>query len=533
MEQIDTLPIQCYYCSQKISEEVQSVLLTCSCLATMCQECAKYQLIINLNNQDLDSFSILQCQICGLNTPINAGFVHNIEKVKKAEEGLLKRAFASFSITIPRRSADKIDKYIPLIKKFSEISLTRSANELLDCKNIDVMKLTLARIEYLRNGPLDEEIFFDWPYEQIESDCLPLGPLNFIKFTRNNVLEKLLTEPYEIDMSCFCCGELITIGNTVLFSCECLQNICKECAIITMLNNKRTYHDGLLCSFCKRFSTVSFGNVKEVHKEEVTVLKKVIERLNVTTGKKYGTSKNKLREIIQEHYFLRSLTPKGFVLEENCTLEQLKLQLVRLEAFRLSKETNTITSTLDGLPLGPLRLLNVKNNAFLELFMKYTEHKQEEDLVNFDVYKFSFDAIKLRSIQPSKIPVLHEEAESSRRFDRLKAITSTECPICSINPFNSHYLKFHLYKIHGLMSSMHSIDEDAVQSINVSELLQFSQRSSSDINASAKADSALTSSFNEIRDFNNSNISMINELQQKFMADSVSSSKPNKVYNRG
>jgi hypothetical protein len=109
-------------------------------------------------------------------------------------------------------------------------------------------------------------------------------------------------------------------------------------------------------------------------------------------------------------------------------------------------------------PLGPLRLLKLKNNPYVELYMNHTTFEAEKDVldsIDWSLFRFNPNAAASTVV----IPKIKKEDSSAAvsviqnsddRFDAFKPKWNTVCPKCQVNPQNKTYLRFHLENIHDI-----------------------------------------------------------------------------------
>jgi len=99
----DFLPTKCYLCQLSLGSENHPVMQTCACLAAKCKSCATLQLA-----NCFPTYDNIGCNICGQITKSGDNTViQDIDKVKKVEDELLKRAFSYFGLDLPRRCSDQ------------------------------------------------------------------------------------------------------------------------------------------------------------------------------------------------------------------------------------------------------------------------------------------------------------------------------------------------------------------------------------------------------------------------------------------
>jgi len=468
----DFLPTKCYLCQLSLGSENHPVMQTCACLAAKCKSCATLQLA-----NCFPTYDNIGCNICGQITKSGDNTViQDIDKVKKVEEELLKRAFSFFGLDLPRRCSDQL-RYKSLLDRFRGLecyaTLIEDYWDQMVEKDIGSIRLFLARLETLRGGTLEshyELVNYLDPEELppvtlgAPPTDLPLGPLYYVNLSRNIILEKLLKKEF-IDPSCIVCSEVVNVGRSVLFPCPCGVVMCHNCMLTHVSNNPNTYQDGVKCPLCRKYSKISYENIKIVDKEEKTLLtsaKNFLKKNSFTQDKM--TEKN--TRLMIAMYVSLGHAPKNFTYDENDrnnTNHRARLVLARLEHYRKSEKI------ADELPFGPLNLLVVKSNPFLDFYLKHSKLNFKEDEIydNFDWKLFVPTLAKtaeefLRrdaainqqtSRSTAIVDVMEGDEEGNNTnlvdIEAFKPLETLEkCPFCPVNPQNTFYLKLHIEKMH-------------------------------------------------------------------------------------
>lgn len=490
------LPTNCYLCENPISQTCRSVLQLCSCRVVVCQTCALSHVA------EHEEYGV-QCLICKKATDEQSGVMRKLDKVKKAVEQYIDRAYESFNLlprTKDQRGKIAPSKLLSLMAKFEESGFGWATKELRiqffgakssrTKKSFNYLLLQLSRIERLRGGPLDDQEvinaetnseFLNPGDEEVEDDQekaeeenrLPYGPLHLLQLSRNIFLEKILIDE-EINMACIACTTNVAPKQSVLFSCDCLMVMCKDCALKSITFEKK-YKNGVRCPICKCYSVISFDNLEKVTKEEAKLLDDGMKELSGSIGKRLSSkSQNDMKAVI-EYLWSNDFTPVTYDMEQYQSFQplQLKLEVSRLisywrikkktkEGIPLSSEEEEEMKFLQSgfhLPLGPLKHFEVRNNPYLEMYIANTEKEEEEDLSKVDWSNFRFPAKDIATNMQKvngfssktivSLPNFTTDGElDPRRFDLFKPRLHTPCPKCPANPQSKEYLKLHLINYH-------------------------------------------------------------------------------------
>jgi hypothetical protein len=377
----DVLPTQCYICSSKISSASHHapVLQLCDCRVAMCESCAVERVCCN------DEFT-LDCSICGNKVAPSAnGIIRNVEKVKDSIDGYLERAFKFFKLPVAARGSTSFYAFQPLIAKFNKIDnlapfvreyyASPSSGEgeedgetsviVRKKQSISALKQKLARMEFLRAGPLPNEV----AESHVGSGVLPLGPLKHLQLTKDTYLEKLLAfadgakaeakaaiphhvgegekpkEEEPITPACFTCHSRIHEGDSIQVSCDCDMLLCRSCAMNEFLSSKNTYRKGLTCPCCNKVSMISFDNIEKAKEEELSIIETMVRQYS-TAEKKYSSkSIGDLRKLLaflcSSSTTVPASTKEKFNTEfiHSLSFHQVQLELVRLYVLLERKKT--------------------------------------------------------------------------------------------------------------------------------------------------------------------------------------------------
>lgn len=353
----EALPTQCYICQTKFSATVHSVLQLCDCRVAVCQQCAINRMVLN------DEFA-LDCQVCGskVDSSVHTGIIRNAQKVKELADKYIERASRFFRLPVPSVVDPTVSQFYPLLSRFGRmeglsqhLSGLLVNNEQKDSEgvvstqrkklNVNLVKLTLARVEHLRAGPLKEIQEMTEPMGNITIEeregSLPLGPLKLLHLTKNVYLERLLAlsgcdccggNNSEIDTSCVTCHNQIRPGESVLLSCSCEVLICRGCAVRGFISSKYTYRKGISCPSCSKNSMISFGNIEKAKEEEESILAVMVRQYS-TAGVTYcSKSILDLRKLL-EHLNSAGIAPpplKPKEVTDHLSFHQIELELSRI-----------------------------------------------------------------------------------------------------------------------------------------------------------------------------------------------------------
>lgn len=483
LETHDSIPTRCVNCSSLLGSDCRSILLLCTCLVGVCQTCAKSQ--IENHNETYRSF--IKCYVCGEETHLTNGIVTGIDKASSYEDKLLTRAFRHFKINQPRKSSENTSKFLNLLDMFTNSSrlLRFIIAKYTSSTHVSRLKLLIARLELLRDGPLVDDTDFPLSSQEIIDQTqteLPDGPLYFVKFVKNHMLEQLLSlEDDEIDIACNICCDMIEEKHSILVTCNCNKLICRSCAVQSVISNPQTYYYGYKCPFCRSLSPLTFTNIEEIKTLETKQLMELTRYYTETQGKKIGIQKYTDLKELHSFLFAMDLTPENYSFPDNpISLYQLRLELVRLYSIYHMK------TKPQEFPMGLLNMIQCRQNPYLEMYLKYGHFEKEHDVNMFQILQFQKITIDetlydpkpmnepmkttnnlpnttksstiLPSYQPTiqtmsfSIPVIRSNPptvdELIMKVENLKAIHSTPCTECSIDPYDSFYLSFHLWRIH-------------------------------------------------------------------------------------
>lgn len=462
------LPSKCCVCDRTIGTSNPSTLQSCSCLTVICQLCAKTQFA----NRKGTFRSYFECPTCRHHVDANSGIIRNISTAIKYESALVDRACKFAGQTLIRGSIpNKIGKYLQIGRKYRHEGYSRFLTDLENIKDECILRLRVARMEFLREGHVQDPSFGHYKEDMQleEEDTLPLGPLFYISFSRNILLEKAL-QGDEPDLSCIICRERVSCGQSTILSCECAISLCKSCAVISLAQNPATYkkwfvgessksmayEQGLYCPSCRANSKFSMTKYEFAEDREKFLLgcsstflsQHVRRRLLLTQDAK----KADLVDACSV-YFAKDCTPPRYtLLPGDLSVDQLKLELARLEEYRkLGKR-----SPNDDLPLGPLAYLHVFNSPFAEIILEHIP-ADEDDLFDENAIQEMMANFQL-GIPP---PISHLQEGLRRRqqvearkelniFHDLFRKESTPCPVpnCTYNPYSQRDLEIHSKKFH-------------------------------------------------------------------------------------
>jgi hypothetical protein len=374
----EVLPTQCYVCTSKISSASHHapVLQLCDCRVAMCESCAVERVCCT------DEFT-LDCSICGNKVAPSAnGIIRNVDKVKDSIDGYLERSFRHFKLPVPAKGSTSFYAFQPLIAKFNKIenlapfvreyyvSPSGEGEEDADTsvivrkkQSISALKQKLARMEFLRAGPLPNEA----ADSHLAAGVLPLGPLKHLQLTKDTYLEKLLTfadgakdeaktvphhsegekpkEEEPIISSCFTCHSRIHEGDSIQFSCDCDMLLCRCCAMNEFLSSKNTYRKGLTCPCCDKVSMISFDNIEKAKEEELSIIETMVKQYSNAEKKYSSKSIGDLRKLLGFLYSSSATVPAtikerfstDFI--HSLSFHQVELELVRLYVFLERKKT--------------------------------------------------------------------------------------------------------------------------------------------------------------------------------------------------
>lgn len=155
-------------------------------------------------------------------------------------------------------------------------------------------------------------------------------------------------------------------------------------------------------------------------------------------------------------YFTLNLVPQHYGINPSFSDYQCRLEIARLEAFRQLKITNQAKDD-EGLPLGPLSALEVREDAFLSFYFANSTFFEQEDLINEEQLVNLLAAMKDSSDIKSRNKIMEKQIQSrhaqQHRSEAAPAVdlfrkTSTPCPVCHFNPYSIDYLKLHLFHFH-------------------------------------------------------------------------------------
>jgi hypothetical protein len=370
----DILPTHCYVCTSSASHHAP-VLQLCDCRVAMCESCAVERVCCT------DEFT-LDCSICGNKVAPSAnGIIRNVDKVKDSIDGYLERSFRHFKLPVPAKGSTSFYAFQPLIAKFNKIEnlapfvreyyvssstaleYGESGEEAVDVDasvvarkkhSANMMKLKLARVEYLRDGELMSKLGVKTEIKAVgnitvptadEEHFLPLGPLKYLRLTKDIFLEKLLlfSDPMKdskevINPCCVTCHDNIHEGESLLFSCDCDMLMCRCCAIKQFLSSKNTYRKGLSCPCCHVISMISFDNVEKAKEEELSIIETIVKQYS-TAEKKYSSkSIGDLRKLLQQ--CSSSISFPSFIKDKlsseaihSLSFNQVQLELVRIYVY--------------------------------------------------------------------------------------------------------------------------------------------------------------------------------------------------------
>lgn len=175
------IPYECLVCQTDITNN--SVLFHCDCIVVICQECAILQVAAQRSTY-LDGLLCPYCRRPSYN-------IQNIEKAKTEENALIEDAFNHLKLR-PSRSNEAIKRAInAMIALGFKSSLTAEElnSEVINSPEyLPTIKLELARLQLERNSRVSNSS------KSHSNDLmpLPLGPLKYLTFTRNHILERAL-----------------------------------------------------------------------------------------------------------------------------------------------------------------------------------------------------------------------------------------------------------------------------------------------------------------------------------------------------
>lgn len=440
------LPQFCCTCRRKLKEN--SVILLCDCAVCLCQDCAKQQ----ISEKEGTYESFLSCPACPLLTSL-----HNIIEGKKEaqafENELIRRACTHFNVA-PRKK----DNFTSLVEKFADHFSNELITESYFSNNWNLRKLRLARLALMLND-----------------HCAELGnPLDKVRFKSNTVLEKTIAicEGYEecdLSEACIVCSEDIRDGDSVQFLCECVVNImCRSCALNTIANQENTYHEGISCPTCRQQSFV-LENVAEAKKMETRLLADGMRHFGMKNTKGRSKSFDSLHKLYVDYYHagLRGTINPDHYLTENpglsktCTVSMIRLELARLELLRANGLGNSPDPSNPHRYLGPLSVIRIKRNQFLEIFLrnvkphvKQTERCAPHWLDADSAVSGSPGHASSDSDSDSDSDPEVDGGELGRQGARRSSLSgmlraaSTPCPHCEVDTFSARYLRRHLRTYH-------------------------------------------------------------------------------------
>ena len=508
----DQIPTNCITCDKEISRQCPAMIQQCACLIALCHDCALRQLINRVDTYR----SYIECPLCLGHTKADSGVFHDVDKVKEIEWNLLLRAMDFFGLTRPSSSRRNPAVFTQLVHRFSEHGFFQSptaapssssspimtSSRLLQ-EDVTIQQLHLARLEWMRGGPLFTDSADDpWNNDPTlqeeeaidrEKGEISLGPLRYLYFSRNLALERLLCldsgESEEIDLICNVCSDTLKPGSSVLTSCECSLIFCQRCGVKSALTCEFTYTAGLKCPMCRRFSKIAFKNIDEVERVEEDMF---IQAYRVTQHHNPNGAARRLKALrkdsqrdnaalqIFNYYWEHSLTPKSYFLDsQHMSSLQLRLEACRLEDYRVRRHEKgeVVEGESDGaLPEGPLKRLQCNVNPYLEVYIRHTTLTPEEDLFkDIDWSQFRFDPAKAAasllgasnssasnsSASASKVSASHSDSvevecgdNDSNRFVKMKRSNMLICPMyntalqCTCRFYTSNHLQLHMKLVH-------------------------------------------------------------------------------------
>lgn len=164
---------------------------------------------------------------------------------------------------------------------------------------------------------------------------------------------------------CLVCDSPI-LKNSVLFHCECVVAMCQSCALYQIAAQPQTYHNGLVCPYC-RLPSDNIKGIADCQAEEDRLIENAIRRYKIRTSRNDDGIKKAITCAIESGLHFGSMTQKeidNFDVSLPNGVYALKLELARLEYCK-EKFGDNIRS-ITNFPLGPLEVLSITRNIILE-----------------------------------------------------------------------------------------------------------------------------------------------------------------------
>jgi hypothetical protein len=227
---------------------------------------------------------------------------------------------------------------------------------------------------------------------------LPIHPVAAISFRRNRFLENYLVyqsanpgadvESFRASpdarqtLQCSVCISDVTVGRSVLLTCQCNVIMCKPCAVSYAAVHRDTYHEGITCSWCRQPARGVVSNLSylESCEQELIISGQdyFTDHLLVgPTDKKIGKDRFHLETLRNMLRLYWCLGYSGDLREEqmfSLTERQVRYEIARLEEMRLNhsgymhsyKPADFESGIYGKLPLGFLGEMDVRRNVFFE-----------------------------------------------------------------------------------------------------------------------------------------------------------------------
>ena len=398
------------FCCQNIIQPKQTVLLLCQCDLILCQNCAKQQLI----NNSLTYRSCIHCPSCNLEIKNEYGIKTGSNEAEEKENIIVRKGFALTGT------------------EHSEQGTINSFNKLLACFNKLNILLNPVYKPIHREEPFDREVStLRRKINYNDSECSTLrrkitvlmlticptltDPIQCIQFTNNVFLEIYLFESNNIDernhivLECSICKTIPYNNSSIQLTCQCKYIMCRTCTIHNICYQKETIYDGIVCALCRSSSYGSIQNIDYINNIIDIYYNSIINYLSVhvipvTLNKKNHENNENKKEfmiyILKWLYCLTNMGSNNISHIENMSFNQIKLEIARLEEYRLNnngiintyniyKEYNNSNTTSGSsnssdniiyghIPLGFLLLLNIKKNYFYEKLKKKLNIQQQQ-----------------------------------------------------------------------------------------------------------------------------------------------------------